>query len=81
MSVAHVARPMRPMYATLYSYPSKVSLINRENRNSNSGDWDEPKKGTIEKLGKCMMHCSKNSNGCSKYNGISNVECFNRISS
>jgi hypothetical protein len=26
--VAHVARPMRPMYATLYSYPSRVSLIN-----------------------------------------------------
>jgi hypothetical protein len=28
MSKAHVARPMRPMYATLYSYPSRVSLIN-----------------------------------------------------
>jgi hypothetical protein len=23
-------RPMRPMYATLYSYPSRVSLINQE---------------------------------------------------
>jgi hypothetical protein len=28
MCVAHVTRPMRPMYATLYSYPSRVSLIN-----------------------------------------------------
>jgi hypothetical protein len=28
MSKAHVARPMRLMYATLYSYPSRVSLIN-----------------------------------------------------
>jgi hypothetical protein len=24
---AHEARPMRPMYATLYSYPSRVSPI------------------------------------------------------
>jgi hypothetical protein len=27
---AHVARRMRPMYATLYSYPSRVSLINQD---------------------------------------------------
>jgi hypothetical protein len=28
--VAHEARPMRSMYATLYSYPSRVSQINQD---------------------------------------------------
>jgi hypothetical protein len=37
---AHEARPMRPMYATLYSSPSRVSPMNRQPFTSNTFSAD-----------------------------------------